>query len=114
MAGKLGAPMLESEFLMELLRLKLDWSLDERGRLRGLQRPGGMFRTWLMHVCPICSVANATAGTHLASGYSLGAFALGIPTADALQIVHAADNVPGHNELLRRRLLEACGLKAKP
>jgi len=112
MAGKLGAPMLEGEFLMELRRLKLDWSL-EGGRLRGLQRPGGMFKTWLLWTCPICAVANATMGTHLTENMVSAAFALGLQVEEARAIAMAADNRPGHDELLRRRLLEACGLTTK-
>jgi len=113
MAGKLGAPMLEGEFLMELRRLKLDWSLINGGKIRGHQRPGGMFETWLVYVCPICAVANVTMGTHLKDGYVPAAYALGLPVAEAKAIADAADHAAGHDELMRRRLLEACGLVTK-
>lgn len=103
----------EGEFLAELRRLKLEWYLDPEGRLRAHQRPGGLYGTWTVAVCPLAAVSNTTMGTRLTTAYSMAAFALGVPDELALQIVHAADNVAKHNELLRRRLLEACGLKRR-
>jgi len=105
---KIGATMLEEEFFAELRRLtrRDEWHLNNGG-IRRWARP---ITGWLTEVCPICAVANDLVGSRLALDYRSGAFALGIQPELAARIIQSVDGKPGHDQVLRQRILKACGL----
>lgn len=106
---KLGAPMMEEEFFAELRRLakKGEWHLSDKA-IRLWARLG----TWLTEICPICAVSNDLVGSRLGLDFQSGAFAIGLDKDLAKRIALAVDGKPGHDEVLRRRLLKACGITA--
>ncbi len=104
---KLGAPMLEGEFLAELRALRLEWHLNGQ-QVRTYQRIDG----WLREVCPLCAVANRIHGGTLTVQAMPAAWTLGVPSDVAVEIMGAADTLKGYDHGVRDRLLKACGVKA--
>ncbi len=109
MAGKLGAPMTEEEFLNELRRITkagTTWVL-ERGQIRVPPQAG---QSWGFSQCPLTAVANDLHGGSLGvHEVSSAAFALGMNEPMARAIAKAADAGPGHDAALRARLIKVCG-----
>ena len=103
--GKLGAPMLEAEFLSELRALRVEWHLTGT-HIRTYQRIEG----WLREVCPLCAVANRIHGGTLTVQALPAAWTLGVPSDVAVEIMGAADTLKGYDQGVRARLLKACGL----
>lgn len=76
-------------FFDRLIESPRNWTMDAVGKI-GLNGPKGM------EVCPRLWVARDGAATLL--------------EFPVIEIYLAADNKPGHDPELRKRLLEACGL----
>ena len=105
---KLGAPMLEEEVFVEIRRLaKGNAWLLENGKIRMLKRGAD---GWLRATCPLCAVYVALIGGCIATDGTFAGWGLGVPADLTQRIIAAADKASGHDEVLRRRLLKACGI----
>lgn len=113
---KLGAPMLEEEFYLELrvLARKGKFYLLPGGQIRCLMRIRATNSEssdgWLRYVCPVCAVFDHLFHGHLGLEFRLAGRLLGMPEPLYENVARAADNVKGHDATLRARMLEACGL----
>jgi hypothetical protein len=85
-------------FLAKLRETPRDWEISFEGVIRRGQR-----------CCPITSLTGRSA-TH----WKLTAIELGMSEVLAEKIVEAADCDAGHNPIVRRDLLAACGLSQPP
>lgn len=96
--------MTQQEFLDELAKLNLTWSVNDQGELRSC-----------VGSCPLTAVAHAQ-GHFWASntGWERSAGLLGLKWFDALGVVNSADNAwrySGFNQELRDQLLQATKTK---
>ena len=96
--------MTYQQFLDELRQTPRDWEVWSGNSLRMGNEPNHSMKARISVQCPLAAICNTKSHGRTQS------FPIDLPRSIKREIMSAADGTLDHNPIIRRQLLEACGL----